>query len=216
MSDDFFDGETWNRTAVLAAQHAAVNRKASRFGLEVLPRNLLRDPLSESFVAEFERIHRCTLPYEYRSFLLQVGDGGDGPGVLMRQLGAPFEDSNSWEQGQMYGGPLEPNIRLDKEFPYVDAVPEDPAFLAALEAGVFPEEFIVDPADAGSLGFPGSLYLFDHGAALWDMLIITGASRGEMWADRGADGAGCMPIMHDGRRVGFAAHYCAWLNGQDR
>ena len=215
MSDGFVGGETWNRNAVVAAQLAQVNRKASRFGLEVLPLNLLRDPLSESFVADFERIHRCTLPYEYRSFLLQVGDGGDGPGVLMRQLGAPFEDSNPWEQGEMYGGPLEPNIRLDEEFPYVDAVPADPAFLAALEADVFPEEFIVDHADEEPLGYPGSLYLFDRGAALWDMLIVTGPSRGEMWADRGADGEGCMPITHDGRRVGFAAHYCAWLRGRD-
>jgi hypothetical protein len=43
------------------------------------PGKRLSPPLSETDVAEFEAKHDITLPEPYRRFLLEVGNGGDGP-----------------------------------------------------------------------------------------------------------------------------------------
>ena len=184
------------------------------FGIDVADHQLLAEPLSASFVAQFEHIHNINLPLEYRSFLTEVGDGGIGPGLLMRRLGAPFDDRVEWVPGEIYGGPLEPNIRLDQPFPHAEHRPPAPEFLDALEAETFPEHLIVSPEDEIPEGYPGVLYLFDQGAAAWDFLVVTGACSGEVWADRIADGAGCYPIVNAGVRVGFAAYYCSWLRSE--
>lgn len=211
--DRFFDGVRWNPEAVIAAQLDRANQRATSLGLQLTRSNVLANPLSGSFVSSFERTARCVLPDEYRSFLLQVGDGGDGPGLQLRQLGAPFERSNAWRRGEIYVGPLEPNARLDQPFPYAEAEPADPSFIEALNADVFPEQFVVDPQDAVALGYPGALYLFDWGASVWDLLVVNGVSYGEIWADRVADGHGCSPVSVNSARSGFAEYYCAWLAG---
>jgi len=210
--DSYFDGQSWNPDAVIGAQRRRAEERAREHRREFEHSSLLVEPVPESLVSEFERLHYCTLPVEYRTFLIQVGDGGDGPGLDMRQLGAPFDDRIRWERGEFHGGPHEPNLQLGMPFPLVDAQPATPEFKAALESDSFPEEFIVELADDEPLGYPGALCLFSQGAGMWDLLIVNGSNAGEMWADRGADGLGCSPILYDGRRAGFADHYCAWLD----
>jgi len=209
---EFFDGASWARDAVVAAQKQRSAQVLALLGLQVKEAHLLSEPVPESRVSDFERIHGCNLPYEYRSFLLQVGEGGRGPGREFRMLGTPYEDYESWEPGTFFGGRHEPNLRLDHPFPYIDAVPVDEEFVADLHAN--PEKYIVDAADAGPFGIEGALYLFNRGGVVWDFLVMNGPCRGQVWADRANDDGPTYPIQLDGTRVGFAQYYCAWLNGE--
>ncbi len=191
----FFDGETWNRRAVMEAQRTRATANARKLGWEPTARSFLSDPLDEAFVEEFERSHQTSLPFEYRSFLLQVGDGGDGPGLYMRPLGAPLDDSVPWEAGTIHRSPEEPNELLHRPFIYRNAV-------------------FLPPEEASPETTAGALFLFDHGCAMWDLLVVTGEEKGEIWLDRLADGEGFAPALDGrGQRVGFAQHYCNWLLG---
>jgi hypothetical protein len=161
----------------------------------VSSRNLLSDPLDPAVVEAFERTYEIHLPAEYRFFLLQVGDGGDGPGLYMRPLGAPFDDSMPWDEGDIYRGPDEPNEFLHNPFPHTGPI-------------------YIDPQSATRTTTAGALFLFDQGCALWDLLVVNGECAGQIWLDRLADGQGLYPeIDDDGRPIGFAQHYCRWLEG---
>ncbi len=194
--NEFFDGTTWNRQAVMDAQQSRATANARNLGWEPTARNFLSDPLTDAFVEEFERTYQIILPYEYRTFLLQVGDGGDGPGLYMRELGAPFDDSLPWEEGTIYRSPDEPNELLGSPFPHKTALD-------------------IPPQDATPQTTAGALFLFDHGSALWDLLVVTGDAAGQIWMDRLADEEGIRPALgSEGQPIGFARHYCNWLLGQ--
>src|SRR5947209_1602571 len=60
--------------------------------------------LSEEELVAFERKHRITLPEEYRTFLLEVGNGGLGPGDGLSALDEAARRS--------------PSPDLDKAFPF--------------------------------------------------------------------------------------------------
>lgn len=57
-----------------------------RFGARA-HRYHLNPPISEKELASFEAEHRITLPDDYRSFLLEVGNGGAGPYYGLLPLG---------------------------------------------------------------------------------------------------------------------------------
>ena len=194
-SEGFFDGRTWNRDAVVAAQRARAVETARQMGWEPAERSFLSAPLDSDFVEAFEASHRIRLPEDYRAFLLQVGDGGDGPGLYMRPLGAPFDDSQPWEEGTIHRAPGEPNEVLHHPFSHTGP------------ARIPPEATSADTT-------AGALFLFDQGCALWDLLVVTGPERGHIWLDRLADDEDLRPATHgEARRVGFAQHYCRWLVG---
>lgn len=191
----FFDGHSWNREMVIEAQRARAIANAKKSGWEAEERNFLSEPLAEEFVEKFENSHKIRLPEEYRSFLLQVGDGGDGPGLYMRPLGAPFDDSIDWEEGTIHRAPDEPNELLHSPFPHKEAVR-------------------IRPEAASIQTTSGALFLFDHGCALWDLLVVSGDEVGNIWLDRLADEVSLTPAAGDeGKRIGFANYYCRWLDG---
>lgn len=192
----FFDGNSWNRESVVDAQRDRAISNAAERGWEPTERSFLSAPLTEAFVDEFERCHQIRLPVEYRLFLLQVGDGGDGPGLYMRPLGSPLDDSVPWVEGTVHRGPHEPNELLDRPFMYTDMI-------------------CMRPRDASLQTTAGALLLFDQGCAMWDLLVVTGEEEGKIWLDRLADEECLKPAVDDiGQHIGFAQHYCRWLIGQ--
>lgn len=54
----------------------------------------LRPHLTEKSVSEFEATHSLGLPADYRAFLLEIGNGGPGPGYGMSELRAPFPQTD--------------------------------------------------------------------------------------------------------------------------
>lgn len=194
---DFFDGERWDRQSVVSRQRHWATDRNSKYGWELSESQLLSSPLTDDHVERFEETFNVRLPSEYRSFLLQVGDGGTGPGLYMRRLGAPFEDSRPWEPGEVSVAADEPNMFLSQEFPHSDMWFCEPR---PVEFG----EWI------GTI--QGSLFLFDYGCAMWANLVVTGSQAGEMWLERSVDQKGFGPARHaDGSRANFASFYCSWL-----
>jgi SMI1 / KNR4 family (SUKH-1) len=136
--------------------------------------------LSEEELVAFERKHRITLPEEYRAFLLEVGNGGLGPGDGLRTLDEAARRS--------------PTPDLDKPFPFsfrlyredrdrfleysrTHSLKEVIAFAKERRGGAPPHQ-----GPEMEYAQPGVLYLAspdDPWAPVY--LVITGEDRGLMW-----------------------------------
>jgi SMI1/KNR4 family protein SUKH-1 len=180
----------------------------------------LEPPLSAEELAEVEAQLRVTLPGEYRSFLLEAGRGGAGPGYglfPMRRVDGRWQ----WEGDETELTDLD---TLDQPFPHVEAfnpadgLPEPPD-----EADFDSEEELNEAEDAyweqydAVVDRPehsiGLLYLCHFGSALREALVITGPAQGQMWADDTADQGGFRPVEDDdGTPIGFARWYRRWLD----
>lgn len=155
--------------------------------------------LSEADVAAFEAQHRVTLPENYRTFLLEVGNGGAGPhyglfplhGEGMRDvdreerfraghLATPFPHTQAWNPD--YDVPV-----LGRSGP-VDRMTEDE---------YFDERWTT-----------GSLIVAEFGCGAFHRLVITGTARGQVWFDDRAADNGLVP------EADFHAWYEAWVHNQ--
>jgi hypothetical protein len=152
------------------------------------------------------------LPAAYRCFLLEVGDGGAGPGygiyslsgdgmnpleleerLVPGQLAAPFPHTSAWNPPNYLAGPDRP-----APDPPTPAGPDLPVPLA----GALTEEEYFDRRWTG-----GSMVLAHYGCGAFYRLVLTGPARGQIWFDdRVADG-GLRPDAPD-----FAHCYHDWLD----
>jgi hypothetical protein len=144
--------------------------------------------LPEAQVRAFEVGHRIELPEGYRRFLLEVGNGGEGPPVSgLERLGEvpsglPDDWAIEWRTLPHVGKP----------FPQT-------------EAWVWEgEEYDEARRDAAR---HGTLNLGHDGCGMYWLLVITGAMRGQVWSH--AD-VGVVPQM-PGRS--FLQWVEAWLGG---
>lgn len=176
--------------------------------------------LSAAEVSEIEDELGLLLPEEYRSFLLSVGSGGAGPAYGLFPV-RRVEGRWRWEGD---GADLTELDTLARPFPYVaafnpaDGLPEPPdedsfdsvaAFNAAEDAYWEHHSQIVYRPEHSV----GLLYLCHLGCALREVLVVSGESRGQMWADNTAEDGGFEPLIDGvGSRLGFAQWYRQWLD----
>ncbi|MFD9615432.1 SMI1/KNR4 family protein [Streptomyces sp. NPDC059083] len=180
----------------------------------------LESSLSTAELSEIEDQLRVVLPEEYRSFLLAVGRGGAGPAYGLfpvRRVDGRWQ----WEGDS-------PNLTdldtLAQPFPYVAAFNPADGLLDPPDAEDFDSIDAFDAAEDaywqkydeivyGPEHSVGLLYLCHLGCAQREVLVVSGASRGQMWADLNGDGRGFVPLVDDaGIRVGFARWYRRWLD----
>jgi len=146
----------------------------------------LDDCLNEREVENFESRYHIRLPEEYRRFLIEVGDGGDGPPAY----GLASLSETSQTEGDLA-------FRPDLPFP-----------LAAV--WVWEDEITWSkelPKPLVPIYFHGHLYLGTDGCAMDWILVVTGPERGKVWnrADVGAQP--CVPARD------FLSWYEYWLDG---
>jgi len=178
---------------------------------------ILKAPLSTDELRELEGQLRVELPGEYRSFLLEVSRGGAGPwsGLL-----APYCEAGRWRWEDFVPVELEP---LEQPFPHTSAF--NPIDLLPPQ----PEEDSFESEDAWLLAqraylvmyneeserpehTAGLLYLSSYGCGHYEVLVVSGPSRGQMWFDGRAGDEGFFPLTDaDGARIGFAQWYRRWL-----
>lgn len=148
----------------------------------------LNDPLDEGEVAEFERTYSVSLPEQYRSFLLTVGNGGCGPSYGIGRL------------GHLDGMPLHDDElqRLAGDFPHTD-------------------EWKPDDTSEGDwdlyYAMPGYLRIGEIGCACWWTLIVSGPARGQVWEDGVGGGQSLRPVVDSvGKRMNFRDWWLGWLD----
>jgi hypothetical protein len=127
-------------------------------------------PLDE--IERFERKHNCSLPREYRQFLLQVGKGGEF-------------DLEQHFPGSGYEFCLSDDVDLSIPFPHSEG------WNTTWEG----EEYDPDDPYFSPRHVDGSLIIDDSGCSSWKRLIVTGPLAGEIWDDRRIDGQGVFPIL---------------------
>lgn len=118
----------------------------------------LAPPLPEATVATFETLHGIALPERYRTFLLQVGSAGAGPGYGLTGLPTEALDAAS------VAGSCPLTRKAAEEVRRRRATGEDYAFV---------ERFPV-PGE-------GVLSLCEHGCGWNSYLVISGPDRGAIW-----------------------------------
>jgi hypothetical protein len=176
----------------LAALRRA-DRKLTAFGARQ-HRYLLGPSLTEAGVADFEERHGVTLPHEYRTFLLEVGDGGAGPYYGVYRLdGADAEE---------FGEPERTSGFLATPFPHTQDWNPNPHYPCPT--------WMDDDEHFDDCWITGSMALCHFGCGAVFRLVTTGACRGQVWFDdRGSDGG----LSH--AAPDFRAWHLEWLTTQE-
>jgi len=162
-------------------------------------------------VQEFEVEHRIGLPEDYRSFLINLGNGGAGPYYGIFKLGEMdnSHDSQQWEEGDGFVGVLSKPFPHMERWNDVTGEPEETDDEEAYERAL--EEFDQRYWTADNVN--GAIPICHEGCALRDWLVITGREAGHMWHDARADQEGLYPIkIGKKKRVTFLEWYVHWLN----
>ncbi|MFE9580959.1 SMI1/KNR4 family protein [Nocardia sp. NPDC006044] len=176
--------------------------------------------LTTAELSELEDQVGVALPEEYRAFLLTVGRGGAGPAYGLFPA-RRVEGRWRWEGD---GAELTVLDTLAQPFPYIAAfnpaaglpaapVPADFDSVAAFNAAEDAhwekhDEIVYRPAHS-----VGLLYLCHLGCAQREALVVSGKSRGRMWADSTAEDCGFEPLVDDaGTELGFTQWYRRWLD----
>jgi hypothetical protein len=203
----------------LARITATLGAEAGRRGLRAPLQ--LEPVLSNAEVREIETQIGIRLPDEYRSFLLQAGNGGAGPHYGLCPL---RKTGGLWEMDGDLAAVNDMN-RLSSPFLHTEAFhPSD--FLPALPKA---EDFetvhdyhrAIEEWEQSRCRFieeqtSGLLYFCDIGCALRVALVVAGRARGQMRKDFTADHAGILPLFDDdGTPITFAAWYRGWLDDME-
>ncbi|MFB2971709.1 SMI1/KNR4 family protein [Aerosakkonema sp. BLCC-F183] len=148
-------------------QLATKDKNFKNFGSE-LHKYQLNPCLSEAEIQAFEAKNRITLPDDYRNFLLEVGNGGAGPGDGLRKLEVDKEMSTA--ENDYY---LSQPFLLMKAWNYPGLL--NPGY-----------EFVDINEDKLT---QGTMYVANYGCDIHSRLVITGDQRGTIWInDCGSDG----------------------------
>jgi hypothetical protein len=161
--------------------------RVQRVKLAVVKRGLHMNPcMREAEVAAFEKRHQIVLPQDYRLFLLEVGNGGEGPPAYgLLRLGEVPEDYDR-SAGEVQDA-------INKPFPLS-------------QAWVWEGER-ADNAELREALDQGILVLGTDGCALYWLLIVTGGERGQIWCKADVGIQPCAP------RRDFLSWYEYWLEG---
>lgn len=191
------------------------------------PAPALYPVLTAEEIAEAEAQFGVTLPEEYRSFLAEVGAGGDGPEIELAEL-RKVEGRWGWitenDEGCLF--------TLDASGPFIESADWREAQVATLRAvGVEPgpprgeRDYLADYVRAfgESAGWSrwysdrdrGAIRISDNGCAMTGWLIVVGPHRGEV-RDVEYLGAPFVPYLDAlGNRHTFRTWYLEWLERQE-
>jgi hypothetical protein len=171
-------------------------------------RFVLHPPLSAPTTRRHERRNRIALPAAYRQFVLEIGDGGAGPGYGLFRLRAAMQPT-AWRGGD-----------LSRPFRHRAAwnLPEAEAILRAIHgpARTFSRVTAAwsrrqEAAYWSPTVIEGAAPMAHHGCRMVDWLVVTGPETGTVWQDLRDSYAGLRPYERSGRRMDFVDWYEAWL-----
>lgn len=137
-------------------------------------------------VTALEREAGITLPQEYRRFVVEIADGGFGPGEGLLPVSAAIGDAPD-----LFGPPARPFC----------VEPRDDGYYRI--AGAAPDDDVSDLCG-------GAVLLAHTGCGCFDALVVSGEHTGEVW---GIDSAFWQYRRPDGSPTRFLDWYEQWLDG---
>jgi hypothetical protein len=164
----------------------------------------LASPVAQHQLKAFEERYGIVLPDDYRTFLLEVGNGGAGPYYGLYPLGV-FSDISGIDPTEAIGD-------LARPFPHtkawnLDDQPDPQIDEKAYEAWTkryFDTKWI-----------DGAIPICHEGCNYYDLLVVTGSERGHIWVDGRSSDAGIAPAQRENtkaQRLSFLDWYQAWLD----
>lgn len=152
----------------------------------------LNPALALEEVEKFEKKYHISLPEGYKSFLVKIGNGGDGPPTHgLVSLGLEGKDWTKWTK-EKYAN----SQKLNQDFPFEDCwIWED-----ELETPEKKNRMIQI--------YQGCLYLGTDGCGIDWMLIVSGKERGQIWQFTDVGIQPCAP------KRDFLSWYEYWLDGK--
>lgn len=152
----------------MSNKEADISERIKRVKEKVAAKNVfLNPPLTESEIEVFEKRHHISLPEPYREFLLQIGNGGQGPdfdGIVALEASVPAQDD-----------------RPDLPFLLIEYW-ESPI-----------EDTEADEKKRHAAFYHGQLYLCTDGCDYDWVLIVTGEERENVWM---RSSVGIAPCTH--------------------
>ncbi len=149
--------------------------------------------LTEVEIEEFERQYQVLLPEDYRSFILEIANGGAGPNYGLCRL------QDSVEENSLF--------LLSRSFPHQESWNLHHSQFASAQD--FDEEYFRGEHRQGSLS------ICDMGCGHTVLLVVSGAERGTIWQDFRAGDGGIIPLQdvaNGSVRTSFTGWYAGWLN----
>lgn len=156
-------------------------------------------------VERYEKKHRIRLPEPYVIFLLNVGNGGAGPGMGLYTFDesfSRFEEKCRWHESRNHAAP-----RLDLRFPTNSQLARALRSIQ-IERPIDWRELAKMPKISFHGPDDGVLEIADHSCCR-EYLVITGEQRGKVW-NQGDSGE----WLPDRKDDDFLDWYLTWLNGQ--
>ena len=144
----------------------------------------LAAPLDELALAAFEAEHRIMLPQDYRLFLLEVGNGGPGPGYGLSPLAPWHMDGFARVVVTVTGhGGTSATAGTGDRPP--TARPSDPSRPFPLTARWTPfgKRATPWPLPCDANPYDGCLHLAEIGCGYFYFLVVTGRDAGQVWHD---------------------------------
>lgn len=143
-----------------------LDQRLERVRKKVASRKLAMNKLADAGEVEgFERRTGVRLPEGYRRFIIEVANGGDGPGGVL----LPLRDS-------MFA---EPPSNLRKPFPLADP-------------WIWEADEHATPDGIAAAGH-GRLFLVEQGCGMYWVLIVSGVARNQVWSATDVGVAPCNP-----------------------
>ncbi|MDZ8225513.1 SMI1/KNR4 family protein [Nostoc sp. ChiVER01] len=139
--------------------------------------------LSDKNIQVFESKYNITLPSEYRNFLLEIGNGGAGPGYGLSGLSAI--ESKDVISEKLYPENYE---ILSKSFPFtkawndLDLIVKNNTDFVTNNDDYFDKKFI-----------QGTLTITNYGCGIYAVLVVTGEQSGKIWIDDRTNDNGIYP-----------------------
>ncbi len=170
-------------------------------------------PVTNSRIAAFEKKYGIRLPRDYRTFLVDVGNGGAGPFYGIFKLGE-MDDGHghaSWKEGEFVGTLKKPwphrkawNLsESEREPPEIENDLQHEAWRKELERKYWNADLVA-----------GAIPICHEGGAYRNWLVVTGPEAGYVWHDARADDRGLRPVPghhKSGKRSTFVDFYRDWL-----
>ncbi|HLO88581.1 MAG TPA: SMI1/KNR4 family protein [Nostocaceae cyanobacterium] len=129
--------------------------------------------LSEGEIQAFESKYGISLPSDYRQFLLEVGNGGVGPGYGLYKI------VESGSENEVAATPYQNNYDiLSQPFPLTTAWNN-----LDLSSHDYLDNKLIQ----------GTLTIANYGCGIYAMLVITGEQQGRIWIDDRTNDSGIYP-----------------------